>query len=209
MTDQYKFSTDWFSNHTILWEKLIELIQPKKVLEIGSFEGRATTFIIEHAGKYNPVDIYCVDTWKGGREHTGIDFDRVQRWFDYNCEKATQNAKNPVRVIKIMDTSAVGISKLIVSGITDFDLVYVDGSHVASDVFLDAAFAFHMTRVGGAIIFDDFKQDDADPYGYPKIAIQAFEGVHFNKIKHFSFYNDGDPIPEDKLYQRYYWKTSK
>jgi predicted O-methyltransferase YrrM len=205
----YEFTQDWFSVHKILWEKTIEVLKPRKVLEIGSFEGRATTFIAEQAGEHNPVEIYCIDTWQGGVEHAGIDFDAVQARFDRNCELATQKAKNPVKIFKVVDISAIGMAKLMSSGITEFDLVYIDGSHIASDVFLDAAMGFYLTRVGGVIVFDDFTQSEKDnPYAYPKIAIQAFEDVHNNKLEFLTFRNDENPIPKDKFYQRYYWKIA-
>jgi predicted O-methyltransferase YrrM len=205
----YKFTQDWFSVHRTLWEKMIDVLKPKKVLEIGSFEGRSTTFIAEKAGKYNPVEIYCIDTWQGGVEHAGIDFDTVQATFDHNCELATQRADHPVKIFKVVDTSPIGMAKLMLSGITEFDLVYIDGSHIASDVFLDAAMGFYLTRVGGVIAFDDFTQTEVDnPYEYPKIAIQAFEDVHNNKLEFLTFRSDGNPIPKDKFYQRYYWKIA-
>lgn len=205
---EYQFTTDWFSHHSQLWEMLLAALKPQKILEIGAFEGRATTYMIHQIGDHVPMEIYCVDTWEGGQEHRGIDFSLVEQRFGANCELATRNVKHPVKIHKVKDVSAVGLSKLIAMGIKDFDLVYVDGSHVASDVFLDAGMAFYLTRVGGCIIFDDFRQDDENPYDYPKIAIKAFVNVYNNKLKHLSFRDKDGEIPLEKLYQRYYWKTA-
>ena len=36
-----------------------------------------------------------------------------------------------------------------------FDFIYVDASHRAPDVLLDAVLAFQLLRIGGLIIFDD------------------------------------------------------
>lgn len=206
---EYEFTTDWFSRHTVLWETLLTRLNPMKILEIGSFEGRATTFMIETIGKSVPVEIYCVDTWKGGVEHEGIDFDKVQKRFDINCELATRKVPHTARVLKLVGTSLECLSKLAVDGVRDFDLVYVDGSHVASDVFFDAAMAFQLARVGGAIIFDDYGGTVSDIYNHPKLAIDAFIMTHGNKIKSMDFkFSDGKIITDDLLYQRYYWKIA-
>ena len=205
---EYKFTEDWFSRHKILWEKLLDKLQPKKILEIGAFEGRATTFMIEQCGKRNPLEIYCVDTWQGGVLSNLIhqDFVEVQKRFDKNTKFAIDNVPNEVKLHKIGATSLVGLGQLAAEGHHDFDLVYVDGSHIACDVFFDAAMAFQLCRNGGIIIFDDYREDSREPYIYPKIAIDAFVAAHADKIQHLRFSNEEREIPMDQLYQRYYWK---
>lgn len=206
---EYKFTEDWFTRHKQLWDSLMNMVQPRKVLEIGSFEGRCTTYLIEKIGKVAPGEIFCVDMWKGGYEYSNVidqDFKDVKTRFDHNIRVAQDSVPHPVNVLTFVCDSVTGCSQIAAQGIRDFDLVYVDGSHIASDVFYDAAIAFQLCRVGGLIIFDDYREDKYLPYIYPKLAIDAFYKAHENKIKHCDFYNDGDPIPVDKLYQRYFWK---
>lgn len=206
---EYKFTEDWFTRHKQLWDSLMNMVQPRKVLEIGSFEGRCTTYLIEKIGKVAPGEIFCVDMWKGGYEYSNVidqDFKDVKTRFDHNIRVAQDSVPHPVNVLEFICDSVTGCSQIAAQGIRDFDLVYVDGSHIASDVFYDAAIAFQLCRVGGLIIFDDYREDKYLPYIYPKLAIDAFYKAHENKIKHCDFYNDGDPIPVDKLYQRYFWK---
>ena len=40
ITSGYQFTQDWFTRHKVLWDTLMDMAQPRKVLEIGSFEGR-------------------------------------------------------------------------------------------------------------------------------------------------------------------------
>lgn len=208
---EYQFTTDWFTRHHGLWQVVLNTIRPSKILEIGCFEGRATTYMIEQCGDHHPLEIYAIDSFHGGVEHTGMDFNQVQSKFDSNCELATQKVLHPVKVIKLVGLSLEGLGRLAAEGIRNFDLTYVDASHIASDVFLDAAMAFQLTRVGGAIIFDDYGAPDEDnPYKFPKIAIEAFEKVHANKVRVMEFFTSNrTPIPADQLYQRYYWKISE
>lgn len=209
ITSGYQFTQDWFTRHKVLWDTLMDMAQPRKVLEIGSFEGRCTTYLIEKIGAVAPGEIFCVDMWKGDYEHSNVikdDFKNVKERFDHNIELAKKNAPHPVNVLEFVCDSVTGCSQIAAQGIRDFDLVYVDGSHIASDVFYDAAIAFQLCKVGGLIIFDDYREDKYLPYIYPKMAIDAFYKTHENKIKHCDFFNEGEPIPIEKLYQRYFWK---
>jgi len=58
---------------------------------------------------------------------------------------------------------------------TSFDLVYVDGSHHAEDVMVDASEGFARLANGGIIIFDDYLWDrPTDPSAKPAVAINRF-----------------------------------
>jgi predicted O-methyltransferase YrrM len=37
-----------------------------------------------------------------------------------------------------------------------FDVVYIDGSHLALDVLVDASLSWHVVKPGGHVIFDDY-----------------------------------------------------
>lgn len=206
----YEFTSDWFTRHKKLWDTLLEEIKPKRVLEIGSFEGKATTYLIEKCGQWHPAEIYCVDMWDDRiLQHSDVQtqsMEAVKPRFDRNIRLAQDVAKHPVIVNTFATDSLTGLSQIAAQGIRDFDLVYVDGSHIASMVFFDAAMAFQLCRVGGLIIFDDYREDRYMPWIYPKIAIDAFFKVHENKVKHCDFYDGDDLISLEKLYQRYFWK---
>ena len=91
MTD-YKFTQDWFSWAPPVWEKLTPMLpEYRAFLEIGSFEGRSTVWIIENM--MNPGDwIDCVDTWQGGEEHSQEDMGSVEERFDHNIDKVLGGA---------------------------------------------------------------------------------------------------------------------
>lgn len=57
----------------------MQQLNPKKVLEIGSFEGAATCSLIESNTWTDELTIFCVDTW-GGIEHKnrGINMKTVE-----------------------------------------------------------------------------------------------------------------------------------
>jgi len=133
----------------------------------------------------------------------------VKARFDKNIRIAKSKTQYDVTVYPLVADSVLGLGQIASQNIRDFDLVYIDGSHIASTVFFDAAMAFQLARVGAAIIFDDYREDAYMPWIYPKIAIDAFTKVHENKIKHVQFFDDGKEISLDKQYQRYFWKISQ
>jgi Methyltransferase domain len=56
-----------------------------------------------------------------------------------------------------------------------FDIVYVDASHRAADVYADGALAWPMVEREGIVIFDDYEFDEIeDESEQPKLGIDAF-----------------------------------
>lgn len=41
---QYHFNSDWFSHNIVGLNAIFDYLKPKRILEIGSFEGRSTVF---------------------------------------------------------------------------------------------------------------------------------------------------------------------
>ena len=70
---------------------MIRDIKPRKVLEIGAFEGRSSVFLIEECAPFGPLDLTCIDTWSGGIEHFTYDMSAVEARFDHNIARAKQN----------------------------------------------------------------------------------------------------------------------
>lgn len=216
----FTFTEDWFSHHIKLWDAIIERYKPKKILEIGSFEGRSTCYLIAKCVNYGHIEVACIDTWKGGVEHEGIDFDAVEKAFDDNVQHTMGGGLlNNVTIYKLKGFSHIEMAKLMVEDFGNFDLIYVDGSHEPTDVLLDAVMAFKLLRVGGALIFDDYLRGDQDEYEHPELAINAFTKVYAKKLKKITFAIKGENGPEDleehlkkneqKLYQLYLEKVEE
>src|SRR3954468_24495430 len=71
-----QFTEDWFSGHVPHWERLFfgELEwkpdAPRRLVEIGCFEGRSTLWFLENLLRHPESRIVCIDTFNGGTEHT-------------------------------------------------------------------------------------------------------------------------------------------
>ena len=66
----YAFSNSWFQQSARgAWERLLPALRPRKILEIGSFEGQSACFLIDALGADAPLELHCIDTFAGGVEH--------------------------------------------------------------------------------------------------------------------------------------------
>lgn len=181
----YQFTQDWFSINLPVWEKYLTPLanMPElRVLEIGSWEGRSTCWLIDHILTHPTARLTCIDTFEGGVENKAAYDDQflktIEQRFDFNI--AQTGASEKVR-------KAVGQSQLVLrSLVPDFyHLVYVDGSHIASDVLEDTLLAWGLVKVGGMIVFDDYGFSFPSGIGEnpPRVAIDAFMQVFSRKIK--------------------------
>lgn len=185
----YEFTTDWFSWSPPVWSQIVhQLPSRKRFLEIGSFEGRSSVWLIENAIDEGG-DLFCVDTWEGGEEHKaqGHDMSAVEDRFHRNITVALGTVyPKKINVQSFRDTSLNTLSALlsIVPEKRDlFDFIYIDGSHQAPDVITDACMAWPLLRVGGVMVFDDYGWGEPLPATHkPKMAIDAFVDIYKERL---------------------------
>ena len=178
----YKFTKDWFSWAPPVWERLIPILpERKKFLEIGAFEGRATTWIIENMME-DGGEIFCIDTWKGGEEHVNDEMEPAKANFNHNIE-AVRKKFSKRYVNACTGLSSLWIPSLIQNNLK-FDFIYIDGSHIAKDVLTDACMAWPLLKKDGIMVFDDYLWGDMSrPNHVPKPAIDAFVNIFIEELK--------------------------
>jgi predicted O-methyltransferase YrrM len=175
---EYQFTKDWFNWAPAVWEQLIPLLsgEPslRTFLEIGSFEGRSSVWIMENM-MTDGDHLICVDTWEGGEEHKadGEDMGSVEARFDHNMKVA--QGKFPERNFETIKDFSYGALASLVRSTYDFDFIYIDGSHTAPDVLTDACLAWPLLKPKGMMVFDDYMWGEPrDILHRPKPAIDAF-----------------------------------
>jgi len=189
-----EFTTDWFSRNEENWDRVLDDLKPERVLEIGSLEGMSTCYLIKAIAVDRKLEVHCIDTWEGGIEHQAnenapLDMSMVEHSFRANTRKCIESAPHPVDLHVHKCFSHRALSFLINEDFEQhFDLVYVDGSHQAPDVLVDAVLSFKLLRTGGILIFDDYLweeelPDGTDPLRCPKPAIDAFVNLYIRKVK--------------------------
>jgi predicted O-methyltransferase YrrM len=197
----YEFTSDWFSTNINAWNAVFSQtgVAPSKVLEIGSYEGRSTVWIIENLLTRPGSSLVAVDTWAEGDEAHLKGMNIVEARFDRNISIAKQ--RHPaVQLEKRKGQSAECLSALVAEGRKEsFDFIYVDGSHEAPDVLTDLVFAFHLCKPGGLIFCDDYLGAmDRELVEAPKLAIDSFFACFHRKLR---------IIPE-RFYQLYLLKIA-
>lgn len=184
-----RFTEDWFSGHIPHWERLFfrelgwDPASPRRIVEIGAFEGRATLWFLENLLRHEDSRIACLDTFAGGAEHLPEQTDGLEERFRANV--AEHSGARKVEVLK--GPSFDGLLRLLARG-ERADLVYVDGSHEAPDVLADLVLAWRLLPPGGVMLCDDYlwSREDTrrvDVLGCPKLAIDAFTSIHRRQVE--------------------------
>ncbi len=115
----------------------------------------------------------CIDTFAGSPEHVAGDLlpdTGLETAFDANVALV-----DATRVRKLVGDSKRVAVDLHAEG-ARFDFVYVDGSHLALDVLVDAALTWSLLAVEGFLVFDDYAWSALghDPLLRPGAAVDAF-----------------------------------
>jgi hypothetical protein len=147
----FKFDdNDWFFEKLPLFLDYFEHNKSKhssikKILEIGSYEGRSSIFFLNY---FNLDNLTSVDTWEGSSEHEKEILDKmgkIESNFDHNTS-FYQTVK------KVKSTS----DNFFIKNDSLYDLILIDGSHEGSQVSKDLNNAFDCLKKGGFILSDDY-----------------------------------------------------
>jgi len=165
-SQHYSFTADWMSGAVEHWRQDLAKFAGRpavRMLEIGSFEGRSAIWFLENILTHPASRLVCVDPF----------FDRRQEMrFDHNMNLCSAQ----VRLEKRSGRSEAVLPQLEPAS---FDLIYVDGSHDAPFVLLDAMLSWELLKPGGVLFFDDYEWGpERPPERRPKLAIDLFLKSH-------------------------------
>jgi SAM-dependent methyltransferase len=167
-SSHYNFTSDWVTGNQVIWAEHLKHLKdkPAQGLEIGSFEGRSLLWFLENTLTHPGSSITAID----------IFLPEYEQIFDDNI--ARSGLQNKVKKLK-------GYSNVALRGLpaNTYDFVYIDGSHIAKDVLMDAVLVWDILKPGGMIIFDDYQNTgprgaNYGPARLPGIAIDAFLHVY-------------------------------
>jgi predicted O-methyltransferase YrrM len=162
---QYLNVIRYFINnyHKCKFEKKID------ILEIGTYTGTSLIEIIKSIPNSFGIG---VDLWKSYNENhllSNIDELKIKDSFFHNVNvSGLQN-----RIKGIQSDSKVALLEFIKHS-TTFDFIYVDGSHLLLDAYLDIILCWQILEKGGILVIDDYL------YKKDSILESPFESVnHF------------------------------
>jgi predicted O-methyltransferase YrrM len=131
-------------NNLVMLRRLMLEMKAERTLEVGlSLGGSALVFTATHR-----------DLGHAGRhEHAAIDPYQSTVW-DSAAIVALERANLLDHLEFKAGLSALELPKLVEAK-QSFDLIYIDGSHIVEDVFVDAYFAVQLLSDDGIVAFDD------------------------------------------------------
>jgi len=142
----YKENEKWFCNNLYFLNNYFKnTTHIKKILEIGSYEGRSCSFFLK---TFNDSHITCVDTWSGSDEHQNYNFNIIENNFDIN----TNSFQMKKRLNKIKDNS----NNFFENNSEYYDLIFVDGDHSHTQLKIDIDNSWKKLNYGGYLILDDY-----------------------------------------------------
>lgn len=177
MSNQYTFTSDWFLHNQLSWDIHLEEFKNKpnlNFLEIGSYEGRSTIWLLENVLTDPSSKITCIDLFDGTLEENNMENDpNLNLDYEKTFWNNIQPFKEKVKVFK-------GWSHEILRTLNinePFDFAYIDGDHTAYGTLMDAVLIHPLIKPGGMIIFDDYGWKDPSepsPQESPELAIDSF-----------------------------------
>jgi GR25 family glycosyltransferase involved in LPS biosynthesis len=140
------FTTDTFSSNLPHWVETLsiagkDISQPMEVLEIGSFEGRSTSWISNNMLK-----------------HPNSRLDIIDRFNDDLFDVFRKNiamSKNSDKITPHNGDSRVFLPIFLVQN-RKYDFIYVDGSRKIDNIMIDALICSNLLKDNGVIIFSDY-----------------------------------------------------
>jgi predicted O-methyltransferase YrrM len=174
MSTSYTFTSDWFSQNIKLWENILSGFKNQEVqfLEIGSYEGRSATWLLDNILTHPDAKIYCCDSFLGSIEHSNpAMYDRF-----------VQNIAPHKEKVVICRGQSHEVLKSTLLKTRRFHMIYIDGDHFPYSVLEDAVLCFRLLHPGGLMIFDDYEWTGYNVEHAPKGGIDAFLSAYANLI---------------------------
>lgn len=177
---RFKFTVSWFLNVVKEWREILLPLKDRElnVLEIGSFEGMSTAWLLDNVLLNENSKITCVDPFTGSDEHDEKTKINLYERFHNNIVK--NFPENKVTVMKQLSNNA-----LLELGKNNerFDIIYIDGDHHAKQVHEDALLSWPLLKKDGIMIFDDYMWDmnSGNPLDNPKPGIDEFLETYKNE----------------------------
>jgi predicted O-methyltransferase YrrM len=167
----FSYTTDYVSAHVDNWMRWLGAWRGQpglRILEIGSYQGRSAVWFLQNILIDPTATLDCIDLFT----YAGL-----EPRFDHNVKltgRASQINKHKGRSEDILPRLSEA----------HFNAIYVDGSHHAADVLMDAMLSWRLLKAGGVMFFDDYLwRMDLPPAERPHMAVDLFLKAHSNDLE--------------------------
>jgi len=154
-------------------------------LEIGSFEGLTSNYIVENliseTGKLiciDPLtDVYINENLS---ESDDLRNRKDFKYFEGQYMRFVNNVEEHLssgKIELIRDLSTKVLPRMKTTHFESFDFIYIDGDHRPEIVYFDAVNTFELCKKDGYILFDDYRWNDTG------VGVDRFLSEYSNRIK--------------------------
>ena len=144
--------------------------KPIRSLQIGAYTGDASVWLYENLLTHPESVLIDVDTWEGSDEpvHHQMDWSTVENLYDFKTKQGQEERK----IVKYKGTS----DSFFKNNREMYDFIYVDGSHLLLDCYLDLVLSWKILNIGGILAIDDYlyKSDEQNILNSPHESINHF-----------------------------------
>ena len=155
----------WGYENPILYDA-IKLIRPSLIFEVGSWKGASAIRMAQCLREQGiPGCIICVDTWLGAPEHfmvrdhadyfQSLKFKHGYPQLYYQFLANVMHSGVQDIIVPLAQTSGNAATILKELGLKA-NLIYIDGSHNYTDVYLDLREYWELLTLDGVLIGDDY-----------------------------------------------------
>lgn len=159
-----------WSTSTAEFERCIEELRPKIIVEAGTWKGWSAFRMVEICQKYyDDFQIICIDTWLGSVEHWILDFQNEEGHIK-NVRDSLKNGRCQLYEQFLSNVVHMGMNKHITPFAIDAtngaytlfnlgiipDMVYIDAGHEYQSVKMDLMTYAGLLRPGGYLLGDDW-----------------------------------------------------
>ncbi len=174
-----------------VFEELINKTKPSLIIEVGTWKGQSAINMAKIIKKLGlSTKIYCVDTWLGALEFWDWDAGTQERnllqkngypqiYYQFISNVVHNNVQDII--LPFPNTSLIA-ARFFLNRKINSELVYVDASHDAEDVYLDIANYYKILKNKGIIFGDDYGMESV------KIGVEKF--CTENKINYKTHQNN-------------------
>lgn len=170
----FRFSCDWFTPNTEgAWEEFASYMKylPIRALEVGCFEGRASTWMLMNLLLHPSSNLVAIDNFKCSAQRQGTNSNEATKeMFVRNIEQTGSSRK-----VNLVEEPFEEYSLKLPNN--SFDFIYLDGDHREESVLRDARECWRLLDEGGILVMDDYGWTPPNYwlYGHPSVAIEEFE----------------------------------
>ncbi len=184
MEQLHFFTNDWVSGKIPRWKSFLDHLKGRSdvhFLEIGCFEGRATCWFLQNILTHPSCSMTCIDPLPAFTNEQlqergksmGFQPPFPQSWSVKETFLHNIYAINSFDKLILHQGKSIDMLSLLPKEY--YDCIYIDGSHYAPDVLIDAVGSWRTLKPGGIMIFDDYELTAwSHPHENPKFGIDAF-----------------------------------